>query len=99
MDIDSFIVYIYSEYIYSEISEDIETRFDTSNYELDRQLLKGKSEKVISSMKDEILKEFTALRAKPYTCLKDNSNEDKKLKAQKSMSSKGKPNLKITNIV
>ena len=94
MDIYSFIVYIYSE-----ISEDIETRFDTSNYELDRQLLKGKSEKVISSMKDEILKEFTALRSKPYTYLKDSSNEDKKLKAQKSMSSKGKPNLKITNIV
>ena len=36
------IVYIKTNYIYKEIVEDVETRFDTSDYELDRALLKGK---------------------------------------------------------
>ena len=33
--------------IYKEIAGDTETRFDTSNYELDRPLPKGKNKKVI----------------------------------------------------
>ena len=45
MDTDSFIVYIKTDYIYKDFPEDIETRFDTSNYELDRPLPKGKSKK------------------------------------------------------
>ena len=44
MDTDSFIVYIKTDDIY----KDIETRFDTSNYELDRLLPKGKNKKVIN---------------------------------------------------
>ena len=40
MDVGSFIVYVKSEGIYKEIVKDVETRFDTSNYELDRQLPK-----------------------------------------------------------
>ena len=36
------IVYIKTNYIYKDIVEDVETRFDTSDYELDRALLKGK---------------------------------------------------------
>ena len=43
MNTDSFIVYIEAGDIYKEIAEDVETRFDTSNYELDRPLLKGKN--------------------------------------------------------
>ena len=39
MNTDSFIVYIEAGDIYKEIAEDVETRFDTSNYELDRPLL------------------------------------------------------------
>ena len=35
MDRDSFIVYIKTDDIYKDFVEDIETRFDTSNYELD----------------------------------------------------------------
>ena len=54
MDTDSFIVYIKTDDIYKDIAEDVETRFDTSNYELDRSLLKSKSKKVIGSMKDEL---------------------------------------------
>ena len=42
MDTGSFIVYIKSEDIYSDMGKDVESRFDTSNYELDRLLLKGK---------------------------------------------------------
>ena len=36
MDTDSFIVYIKTDGIYKDILESVETRFDTSNYELDR---------------------------------------------------------------
>ena len=43
MDTDSFIVYIKTGDIYKDIAEDVETRFDTSNYELDRLLQKGKN--------------------------------------------------------
>ena len=35
MDTDSFIVYIKTDDIYKDIAKDVETRFDTSNYELD----------------------------------------------------------------
>ena len=36
MDTDSLIGYIKADDNYKEIAEDVETRFDTSNYELDR---------------------------------------------------------------
>ena len=41
--------------IYKDIAEDVETRFDTSNYELDRPLSKGKNKTVIELMKDELV--------------------------------------------
>ena len=63
-----FHVYIKTDDIYKDIAENIETRFDTSNYELDRPLPKGKMKKVIGLMKDElcgkIMKYFFGLRAK-----------------------------------
>ena len=40
MDTDAFIVYIKTNYTYSNIAKDAETRFSTSNYELDRPLPK-----------------------------------------------------------
>ena len=43
MDTGSFIVYIKTDDIYQDIAEDVETRFDSSNYELDRPLLKRKN--------------------------------------------------------
>ena len=36
MDTDSFIVYIKPDNIYKDIAEDVKTKFDTSNYELDK---------------------------------------------------------------
>ena len=51
-------------------AKDVETWFDTSNYELDRPLPKGKYKKVIGLMKDEldrkIMIKFVGLRAKTY---------------------------------
>ena len=47
---------------YKDIAEDVETRFDTSNFEIDRPLPKGKNKKVIGLMEDklggQIIKEF-----------------------------------------
>ena len=40
MDTDSFIAYIKTEDIYSDIAKDVWIRFETSNYELDRPLRK-----------------------------------------------------------
>ena len=51
---DSFIVYLKEDDIYKDISEDVETRFDTLNYELNRPLVKGKNKKVFGVMKDEL---------------------------------------------
>ena len=50
-----FIVYIKTDYIYKEIAEDVKTRFDTSNYKLDKPFSKGKYKKVIIGlMKDNL---------------------------------------------
>ena len=54
IDTYSFIVYIKTDDIYTDIAEDVETRFDSSNNELDGQLPKEKNEKVIGLMKDEL---------------------------------------------
>ena len=37
---NSFIIHVKTDDIYKDIAEDVETRFDTSNYELDRSLSK-----------------------------------------------------------
>ena len=44
MDINSCVAYIKADDIYKDISGDIETRFGSSNYELDIQLPKMKKE-------------------------------------------------------
>ena len=83
----SFIVYIKTDDIYKGIAEDVETRFDTSNYELDRSLPKEKRKKATRLMKDElgrkIMKKFVGLREKTYSYLIDDSSEDKKAESTK----------------
>ena len=68
MDTESFIVNVKTDYIYKEIAENGETRFDTSNVELERPLPKGKYQKVIGLMNDElggdVMAEVAVLRAK-----------------------------------
>ena len=53
---------------YKDIANDVEKRFDTSNYKVDRPLPTGKNKKVIGLLKDElegkIIKEFVSLRPK-----------------------------------
>ena len=55
-----------------------------ANFEIDRPLPKEKNRKVIGLIKDElggqVMKEFFRLRAKTYSYLKDNNDEDKKAK-------------------
>ena len=45
MNTDGFIIHIKTDDIYKDIAEDVETRSDTSNYELDKPLPKGKNKK------------------------------------------------------
>ena len=87
MDTDSFIMNIKTEDFYKDIANDVEKRFDTSNYECDRPLPIGKNKKVIGSMKDElggrIITEIVTLRPKTYSYLTDDYKEDKKAKGTK----------------
>ena len=77
----------------------VDARFDTSNYDLERQLSKAKNKNVIGSMKDQLggqlMNGFVRLRAKTYSYLKDNNDEEKKKKAQKTVSQKENLNLKF----
>ena len=70
------------EDIYKDIAEHVETRFDTSNYELDRPWPNGKNKKVLGLMKDKlggkIMTKFVEIRAKAYSYLIDDTSEDKK---------------------
>ena len=59
-------------------------RFDTSIYESDRPLPKGKNEKVIGLMKDELsgktISKFAKSKPKTYSYLTDYNDENKKEK-------------------
>ena len=92
MDTDSFIFHVKTKDFYKDIADDVEKRFDTSNYEcnsveVDRLLPKGQNKKVIRLMKDElggrIMTEFVALRPKTYSYLMDDDNEAKNAKGTK----------------
>ena len=87
MDTDSFVMNIKTKDFYKDISSDIDKRFDTSNYEVNRPLPIGKNKKVIGLMKDElggkIITEFVTLRPKTYSYLTDDGKEDKKAKGTK----------------
>ena len=54
MDTDSFVMHIKTEDFYKYIAHDVEKRFDTSNYEVNRPLHTGKNKKVVGLMKDEL---------------------------------------------
>ena len=103
MDTDSLITLIKTEDFYEDIADDVEKRFDTSNYEVDRPLPTGKNKKEIRLMKDElegkIMTEFVALRPKTYAYLTDDCKEDKKAKGPKKCAIKKCINLMITKTV
>ena len=87
MDTVSFVMNIKTNDFYKDISSDVDNKFDTSNYEVNRPLSMGKNKKVIGLMKDElggeIITEFITLRPKLYSYLTDNDKEDKKTKGTK----------------
>ena len=87
MDTDSCTINIKTKDFYEDITNDVEERFDTSNYDVSRPLLTGKNKNVIGLMKDElggkIMTEFAALRPKIYSYLMDDSKNDKKAKGTK----------------
>ena len=68
MDTGTFIFHLKTVDIYKDIAENIENRFDPSNYEIDRPLPIGQNEKVIGLLKDQlcgqIMKNFVGFRAK-----------------------------------
>ena len=87
MDTDSFVMNIKTNDFYNDCANDVEKRFDTTNYECNRQLPIGKNKKVIGLMKDElggkIITEFVTLRPKTYSYSTDDGKEDKKAKGTK----------------
>ena len=87
MDTDNLIMNIKTKDFYKDIAQDVEERFDTSNYDVDRPLPKGKNKKVIGLMKDElgggIITEFVALKPKTYSYITDEFIEMKKAKGTK----------------
>ena len=87
MDTDSFIMNIKRNDFYKDMSDDVDNRFDTSNYEIKIPLSIGKNKKIIGLMKDklggEIITEFIALRPKTYSYLTDNDKIDKRAKGTK----------------
>ena len=84
MDTDSFIFHVKTQDFYEDIANDVEKRFDTSNYKVDRPLPIGKNKKVIGLINDELAGEiitgFVALKAKTYAYLKDHGEEKKELR-------------------
>ena len=87
MDTDSFIMNNKTEDFYKDIANDVEKRFDTSNYEVNRPIPMGTNKKLIGLMKNElgakITTEFVTLRPKTYSYLTDDGKEDKKAKGTK----------------
>ena len=88
MDTDSFLIHIFTEDFFEDISNDVEKWFDTSNYDKnDKRSRKiGINKTVIGMFKDElggkIVIEFCATRAKTCVYLMDDDTEKKKLKQQ-----------------
>ena len=86
-DTDSFVINVKTNDFYKDIRQDVNERFDTSNYTFDRPLPKGKNKKVIGLMKDElgrgIITEFVALRPKTYSYITNDFTELKKAEGTK----------------
>ena len=90
-DTDSFVIHMKTEYFFEDISDVVDGRFDTSNYDKydKRPLPIGKNKQVPGLFKDElegkIIVEVVVLRPKMWAYLMDVGSEHKKLKEQKSV--------------
>ena len=78
--------------IYVGFAKDVELRFDTSNYKLDRPLPREESKKVIGLMKDElcgkVITNLVTLKLKTYSYLTENDDESEKAKFTKKVCGK-----------
>ena len=87
MDTDCLVMNIKTNDFDKDIANDVDERFDTSNYEENRPLPTGKNKKVIVLMKDElganIIMGFVTLKPKTYSYLTDDGKIDKKSKGTK----------------
>ena len=103
MDTDSFILFIKAKDFYEDIAHDVEKRFATSSYRVDRPLPTRKNKKAIGLMKDElggrIIREFIAVRPKTYAYQVDDDEEVKKAKGTKKCVIKKSLNLIIAKSV
>ena len=88
-DTDSLMYEIQTDDFYADISEDIRTKFDTSDYPPDHKsgILTGVNKKVIGMFKDEVagqqITHFVGLRPKLYSFKVEDSNTSKKCKGIK----------------
>ena len=78
---------LYHSYIYEDIANVAEKRFDILNYAIERPLPRDKNKKFFGLMKDalgrKIMTQFVAPTSKTYSYLIDDSNSDKKAKGIK----------------
>ena len=88
-DTDSFLYEIETEDFYKDISGDVKDKFDTSEYNEGHPsgIPTGINKKVLGMFKDEakgkIIKEFVGLRAKLYSYIMEEGEENKKCKGVK----------------
>ena len=88
-DTDSFLYEIETEDFYKDITGDVRDRFDTSDYKENHPsgIPTGINKKVLGMFKDEaagkIIKEFVGLRAKLYSYIMEEGEENKKCKGVK----------------
>ena len=69
IDTESFINHVKTDHICKDIAKDVETRFDTSNFEIDHYLMKDE-------LGGQIMKKCVRSRVRTQSYLKDN-DEDK----------------------
>ena len=94
-DTDSLCYEIQTEDFYEDISNDVDVKFDTSNFPKDHPSgIQRKNKKVPGMMKDEaggkIIEEFVGLRAKLYSYKMFEGKEEKKCKGIKKSVIKSK---------
>ena len=88
-DTDSLMYEITTDDFYKDISKDVKTKFDTSDYPPDHEsgILTGVNKKVIGMFKDEVagkqITHFVGLRPKLYSFKVEDSNTTKKCKGIK----------------
>ena len=92
MDTDygyGFIMHIKTEDFCEDIAKDVEKKYDTSNYTVERPSQMSMNKKVIGMMKDElggkIMKGFIGLKPKCYSYFTDDGKIGKKAKGTKNV--------------